>query len=215
MVIYQRIEVEHYARPAEGAARRLHVKSTQSRFAERILADFDREIGQFWQIVPKEMLDKLEVPVTRRRRRADRLSARCPPDQLGRQGRARPAASRRAELDTGCAMHARHAGTCVGAGLLLLLLGAARGGRRALLGFPRCPVRRRRHQQQQRRSRARASLARRRRDTLQMTSSAVPPHLASRAQVSGIGRPGPILPIAKKEAGAPDSWGDAPAHRFR
>ena len=43
----------------------MHVKSTQSRFAERILAEFDRELGHFWQIVPKEMLDKLEVPVRR------------------------------------------------------------------------------------------------------------------------------------------------------
>jgi glutamate synthase (NADPH) large chain len=64
MVICQRIEVEHYADQLK-ALLTLHAKSTQSRLAEAILADFSREIGQFWQIVPKEMLDKLEIPVTR------------------------------------------------------------------------------------------------------------------------------------------------------
>jgi glutamate synthase (NADPH/NADH) large chain len=64
MVIYQRIEVEHYAQQLK-ALITAHYKNTQSRFAERILADFEREVGQFWQVVPREMLDKLEVPVTR------------------------------------------------------------------------------------------------------------------------------------------------------
>jgi glutamate synthase (NADPH/NADH) large chain len=64
MVIHQRIEVDHYADQLK-ALLTLHAKSTHSRLAEAILADFSREIGQFWQIVPKEMLDKLEIPVTR------------------------------------------------------------------------------------------------------------------------------------------------------
>jgi glutamate synthase (NADPH/NADH) large chain len=64
MVIYQRIEVEHYEHELKALVT-LHHKSTQSQYAERILADFDREIGQFWQIVPREMLGKLEVPTTR------------------------------------------------------------------------------------------------------------------------------------------------------
>jgi glutamate synthase (NADPH/NADH) large chain len=37
---------------------------TGSRFAERLLADWPREVHRFWQVVPKEMLDKLEHPVT-------------------------------------------------------------------------------------------------------------------------------------------------------
>jgi glutamate synthase (NADPH/NADH) large chain len=64
MVICQRIEVEHYAQQLK-ALITLHHKHTQSQVAERILADFDREMRQFWQVVPREMLDKLEVPVTR------------------------------------------------------------------------------------------------------------------------------------------------------
>jgi glutamate synthase (NADPH/NADH) large chain len=64
MVVYQRIEVEHY----EAQLRTLltqHFGATQSRLAQRILAGFDRELGQFWQVVPKEMLGRLEVPTTR------------------------------------------------------------------------------------------------------------------------------------------------------
>ena len=64
MVICQRIEVEHYGEQLK-ALLTLHAKSTQSRLGEAILRDFSREIARFWQIVPKEMLDKLEIPVTR------------------------------------------------------------------------------------------------------------------------------------------------------
>ncbi len=64
MVIYQRLEVDHYVEQL----RRLieeHRRETHSELAERILLAFDRELPRFWQIVPKEMLDKLEVPVRR------------------------------------------------------------------------------------------------------------------------------------------------------
>jgi glutamate synthase (NADPH/NADH) large chain len=66
MVICQRLEVDHYVDELK-ALLGLHVKNTQSRFAERILAEFDREVRHFWQIVPQEMLDKLEVPVASER----------------------------------------------------------------------------------------------------------------------------------------------------
>ncbi len=62
-IVYQRIEVAHY----EGMVKDLiqeHVDETQSRFAEQILNDWSRVKGKFWQIVPKEMLSRLEVPVT-------------------------------------------------------------------------------------------------------------------------------------------------------
>lgn len=63
-VIYQRIEVGHY----EAQLRNLvaeHHKHTDSAWAERILVNWDREMRKFWQIVPKEMLGRLEVPVHR------------------------------------------------------------------------------------------------------------------------------------------------------
>jgi glutamate synthase (NADPH) large chain len=64
MVLHQRLDVDHYVDDLKRLIGR-HYKNTQSRLAERLLADFDRELAQFWQVVPKEMLDKLEVPVSR------------------------------------------------------------------------------------------------------------------------------------------------------
>jgi glutamate synthase (NADPH/NADH) large chain len=64
MVSVQRIEVEHYARELEGLLRE-HAAETQSEHARRILADLSRELERFWQVVPTELLDKLEIPVAR------------------------------------------------------------------------------------------------------------------------------------------------------
>ena len=40
-----------------------HVRETQSRFAERLLIDWDRERGKFWQVIPKEMIGQFSEPV--------------------------------------------------------------------------------------------------------------------------------------------------------
>jgi glutamate synthase (NADPH/NADH) large chain len=61
-VIMQRVEVDHYVQELRSLVIE-HVWQTQSGLAERILRDFDRELPRFWQIVPKELLDKLPVPV--------------------------------------------------------------------------------------------------------------------------------------------------------
>jgi glutamate synthase (NADPH/NADH) large chain len=63
MVLFQRIQVDHYADELRSLLTR-HFNHTQSRFAERLLADFEREVKEFYQIVPREMLDKLAMPVT-------------------------------------------------------------------------------------------------------------------------------------------------------
>jgi glutamate synthase (NADPH) large chain len=63
----QAVETAHW----EGVLKELveeHARETQSRHAQRILADWDREIVKFKQIVPKEMLARLAHPV----RRADK-----------------------------------------------------------------------------------------------------------------------------------------------
>ena len=63
-VVAQRIETPHW----ESLVRELiaeHLEATQSAFAERLLNDWDREVAKFWQVVPKEMLDRLEHPLTR------------------------------------------------------------------------------------------------------------------------------------------------------
>jgi glutamate synthase (NADPH/NADH) large chain len=59
-VIYQRIQVADW----QGLLRRMveeHVRETQSRFAERFLIHWDREIKKVWQVIPKEMIGRYEV----------------------------------------------------------------------------------------------------------------------------------------------------------
>ena len=63
-VIWQRVETAHW----EGVLKRLveqHFRETQSRHAERLLADWDIVLPKFWQIVPKEMLTRLPYPLRR------------------------------------------------------------------------------------------------------------------------------------------------------
>ncbi len=70
-VIYQRIETDYWEDVLRGLIAE-HVMQTQSKFAERMLLDWENARGKFWQIVPKEMLDKLAEPVKRRAEEAAR-----------------------------------------------------------------------------------------------------------------------------------------------
>ena len=61
-MIYRRVETQQW----EGVVRELiaeHVRETQSRFAEQLLIDWRHEKARFWQIVPKEMIERLEHPL--------------------------------------------------------------------------------------------------------------------------------------------------------
>ena len=61
-VIFQPIKTTHW----EGELKALideHVVETQSRFAARLLNDWIHELGRFWQVVPKEMVERLEHPL--------------------------------------------------------------------------------------------------------------------------------------------------------
>src|SRR5690606_5332588 len=63
-VIWQRVETAHW----EGVLKRLveqHFRETQSRYVERLLADWEIVLPKFWQVVPKEMLSRLPHPLTR------------------------------------------------------------------------------------------------------------------------------------------------------
>ncbi len=62
-VIYQRVEVAHYQTQLKRFIEE-HIEQTQSRFAAELLNDWTRVLGKFWQIVPREMLSRLEIPVT-------------------------------------------------------------------------------------------------------------------------------------------------------
>jgi len=62
-VIWQRIEPGHWEAQCRALVER-HVEETQSRWADRILRNWDSEKLNFWQVVPKEMLGRLEHPVS-------------------------------------------------------------------------------------------------------------------------------------------------------
>jgi glutamate synthase (NADPH/NADH) large chain len=62
-VITQRIETDHWDEVVRALIAE-HARETQSRFAQKILVDWVVERPRFWQVVPKEMLDKLEHPIT-------------------------------------------------------------------------------------------------------------------------------------------------------
>ena len=61
-VIYHRIQSPYWERAVKALVTECH-EETQSRFAERLLIDWNREVRRFWQVVPKEMVGKLEEPL--------------------------------------------------------------------------------------------------------------------------------------------------------
>jgi glutamate synthase (NADPH/NADH) large chain len=61
-VVYQRIETAHWEEVCRGLIEE-HRAATQSNWAASILTDWEVERVRFWQIVPKEMIDRLEHPV--------------------------------------------------------------------------------------------------------------------------------------------------------
>ncbi len=61
-VVYLRLASSHW----EGQLKALiaaHTRETHSVFAERLLRDWDLEGGKFWQVCPKEMVDRIEHPL--------------------------------------------------------------------------------------------------------------------------------------------------------
>ncbi len=61
-VIRRRIETDHWADVLRSLIEE-HVTRTESRHAGRILNDWRRQLPKFWQVVPKEMLNRLEHPL--------------------------------------------------------------------------------------------------------------------------------------------------------
>ncbi len=62
-VIWQRFDAEHYEEECKDLIRR-HAAQTGSEFSKKLLAEWDLERGKFWQVIPKEMLSRLDVPLT-------------------------------------------------------------------------------------------------------------------------------------------------------
>jgi glutamate synthase (NADPH/NADH) large chain len=61
-IVWQRLASAHW----EAVLRNLveaHVAATDSKWAAGLLDEWDRALGRFWQVVPKEMLERLPEPL--------------------------------------------------------------------------------------------------------------------------------------------------------
>ena len=62
MVEFERLSHPHYVEELRALLEE-HVTETASKHANDILQDFNDRLGDFWHVVPKELIDKLEVPL--------------------------------------------------------------------------------------------------------------------------------------------------------
>jgi glutamate synthase (NADPH/NADH) large chain len=62
-VVWQRPARPHWQKLLRDLVAR-HAHETRSRFADRLLAEWDVSLTRFWQVVPKEMLARLPYPLT-------------------------------------------------------------------------------------------------------------------------------------------------------
>lgn len=61
-IVWQRLASAHWAGVLRGLIER-HAGATDSKWARGILEDWDRTAGRFWQVVPREMLERLTHPL--------------------------------------------------------------------------------------------------------------------------------------------------------
>ncbi len=61
-VIWQRLETEYWKNLLKNLVQK-HFEETKSKIAEKIIFDYKNEINNFYQVCPKEMLDKLDNPI--------------------------------------------------------------------------------------------------------------------------------------------------------
>ena len=66
-VVYQRVQTDYWEGLLKGLIAE-HMKETQSSFAERLILEWATERPKFWQIVPKEMVSRLEQPLSHQAR---------------------------------------------------------------------------------------------------------------------------------------------------
>ena len=61
-IVWQRFGSEHYEEECLDLIRQ-HAAQTGSEFSKKILAEWEFARTKFWQIIPKEMLNRLAVPL--------------------------------------------------------------------------------------------------------------------------------------------------------
>ena len=62
-VMYQRIQTPYWENVLRCAIEE-HQRETQSTFAEQMLNHWNTERDKFWQVIPTEMIDRYEQPIT-------------------------------------------------------------------------------------------------------------------------------------------------------
>ena len=63
-VVWQRVETEYWKSYLKNLILK-HFKETNSKVSQRIIQNYQNEINNFYQVCPKEMLDKLQNPITK------------------------------------------------------------------------------------------------------------------------------------------------------
>ncbi|WP_017932681.1 glutamate synthase large subunit [Robiginitomaculum antarcticum] len=62
-IVWQRLDSPHYEEELKDLVA-LHARETGSEFSKKLLAEWALEKDKFWQIIPKEMLTRLSVPLS-------------------------------------------------------------------------------------------------------------------------------------------------------
>ena len=62
-VIWQRVETEYWKNLLKNLVQK-HFEETNSKIAKKIISNYKNEINYFYQVCPKEMLNKLDNPIT-------------------------------------------------------------------------------------------------------------------------------------------------------
>ena len=65
-VIWQRLEIDYWKKFLKEIIDK-HYKETNSKQSKKILDNFEEELSNFFQICPKEMLDKLDHPISNKK----------------------------------------------------------------------------------------------------------------------------------------------------
>ena len=66
-IIWQKIETKFWKNILKSLVQQ-HFDETNSEVSNKILENFDQEIINFYQVCPKEMLNKLEYPITNKQK---------------------------------------------------------------------------------------------------------------------------------------------------
>ena len=62
-IIRQKIETDYWIKYLKNLVQK-HYQETSSEVSKKIINNFDQEVKKFYQICPKEMLDKLKNPIS-------------------------------------------------------------------------------------------------------------------------------------------------------